>query len=130
MGRLAARHRFRNEQRWIGSEVLGYDPRLWRFQERLRYQFRTDVPLRHGAGERPAVFLSVYDEVAVRFGYHGTSYFDQNRLYAGLGFRPKPSTTIEFGAFGQRFKPLAGGHFEHNVVVLFSVATDFSLKRR
>jgi hypothetical protein len=130
LGRLAARHRIRNEERWIGAEVLGSAPRLWHFQERLRYQFRTDIPVRHREGERPSVFFSVYDEVAARFGLRGTSYFDQNRLYGGMGFRPKPSTTVEFGAFAQRLKPLSGDRFEHNIVVLLSVSTDFSIKHR
>lgn len=129
IGRLAARHRIRNEQRWIGTERRDDAPRAYRFMERLRYLFRTDIPLRRAAGESPSVYLSLYDEVAVRFGYRGTSYFDQNRLYAGLGFRPRPSTTIEFGAFGQRFKPMSGERLEHNVMVLVSVTTNMPLKQ-
>jgi len=129
MGRLATRHRIRNEQRWLGTELSGAEPRSWHFQERLRYQFRTDIPLRRGKAEDPAVFLSFYDEIGTRFGFRGTSYFDQNRLYAGMGFRPAQSATIEFGAFSQRLKPLTGGRLEHNIVILFSVSTDFSLKQ-
>lgn len=129
IGRLAARHRIRNEQRWIGTGHRGDAPSAYRFQERLRYLFRTDIPLRRAAGERPWVYLSLYDEVGVRFGYRGTSNFNQNRLYAGLGFRPRPSTTIEFGAFGQRLKPLSGQRCEHNVLVLVSVTTSMPLKR-
>lgn len=126
MGRLGARHRIRNEQRWIGTEYLGESfPRDYRFQERLRYLFRTDVPLRRGSAERPSLYLSFYDEVGFRFGFRGTSYFDQNRLYGGVGYRPNSSTTIEFGAFGQRFKPLSGGRFENNVMVLLSVTNTF-----
>jgi len=129
MGRLLARHRIRNEQRWIGTEFIDHDDRAYRFQERLRYQFRADIPLRSGAGEKPSLYLSVYDEVGVRFGFRGASYLDQNRLYGGIGYRPSPSTAIEFGAFGQRFKPLSGGRFEHNIMVLVTVSTDFSLHR-
>jgi hypothetical protein len=129
IGRLVARHRIRNEQRWIGAERLGAAPPSFRFQERLRYLFRTDIPLRREPCERPSVYLSLYDEVGVRFGYRGASRFDQNRLYAGLGFSPRPSTTIEFGAFGQRFKPLSGERVERNVVVVVSVTTNMPLKR-
>lgn len=127
--RLGARHRFRNEQRWIGTEFLNFEPRMYRFQERVRYLFRTDVPLREGTGERPSLYLSFYDEIGFRFGFRGTSYFDQNRLYGGIGYRPVPSTTVEFGAFGQRFKPLSGERFENNVIILLSVSTEFTLRK-
>jgi hypothetical protein len=103
--------------------------RDFRFMERLRYQFRADIPLRSAAGERPSLFLSFYDEVAFRFGNTGTSRFDQNRLYGGFGYRPNPATTIEFGAFGQRFKPLSGERIEHNIMIMVSVTTDVPLKR-
>jgi hypothetical protein len=129
MGRLTARHRVRNEQRWIGTEYLGEAPRTWRFQERVRYMFRTDIPLKRAGGERPALFLSVHDEVGFRFGYRGRSNFDQNRLYGGMGYRPRPSTLIEFGAFLQRFNPLSGERIESNVMVLAGVTVDVPLKR-
>lgn len=128
-GRLTARHRVRNEQRAVGAEFLGSTPRAWRFQERLRYQFRTDVPLKRQLNESPKLFLTFYDEVAARFAYHGTSHFDQNRLYSGVGWRPSHSTLVELGAIFQRFKPLSGLRFEHNLILQLNVTADTSLKR-
>ncbi|HNY39420.1 MAG TPA: DUF2490 domain-containing protein [Bryobacteraceae bacterium] len=127
-GKLALRHRFRFDQRFLGS---GYEPgreRTWNLQERVRYMIRTDIPIKKAKDDRPVVYLGLYNEMFLRFGYAGHSTFDQNRIYAGLGFRPSKRYGIETGVFNQRFKPMAGGRLENNYVLVVTFINQMPLK--
>lgn len=128
LGKAGLRHRLRFDHRFLGSGFTEANDRTWNLQHRVRYMLRGDIPIKRGADEKPAVFLSLYDELFLRYGYAGVSAFEQNRIYAGLGFRPGHATTIETGVFNQRFRPLAGGPLENNYVLIISLSNQLPLK--
>ncbi len=127
-GEFAVRHRLRLDQRFIGSGYAAGRGRGWDFQHRIRYMLRADIPLKKGRDERPVVYLGLYDEVFSRFGCAGASSFEQNRLYAGIGFRPSKKYGIESGVFNQRFKPAAGGRLENNYVLVVTFINQVPLR--
>lgn len=129
VGKAGLRHRARIDHRFLGSGFVEGSDRTWNLQHRVRYMLRGDIPLRRTVDERPTVFLALYNEFFLRYGFAGVSAFEQNRIYAGLGFRPGGATTIETGVFNQRFKPLAGGRMENNYVLVFSVSNQLPLAR-
>lgn len=126
--RLPLRHRVRIDHRWLGTPWAEGHPRLWNLQHRLRYLLRTDIPLVKSANEAVLVYLGLYDEVFLRYGFSGVSHFEQNRIYAGVGFRPPGrKTSLEVGVFHQRFKPLGGGPLENNYVLIMTIANQTPL---
>lgn len=129
VGKIGLRHRYRFDHRFLGSGFVEGRDRTWNLQHRVRYMLRGDIPLKRASDERPAVFLALYNEFFLRYGFAGVSAFEQNRLYAGLGFRPGGATTIETGVFNQRFQPLVGGRMENNYVLVFSVSNQLPLSR-
>ncbi len=129
VGKLRFRHRFRAEQRYFGPnfENQGLQP-VW-MQHRFRYLAGIRVPLGREDGSCRSCYLRFYDEAMIRARNSGVSHFEQNRIYGGLGFRPKPEWNIESGVFYQNFKPLVGGPLEHNLVVSTTVSTSMPFRK-
>ncbi|MDX2151882.1 MAG: DUF2490 domain-containing protein [Bryobacteraceae bacterium] len=121
--KLVLRHRYRLEERFLGSAFSRADERTWDLQYRFRYQLRTDIPLRRAKDERALVYLAIFDEIFLRFQRGVGSAFDQNRIYTGIGYRPNKRESIEVGVFNQRFQPAAGGRLENNVVLWVTLAS-------
>jgi hypothetical protein len=128
VGKLLLRHRYRFDQRFLGSGHASNRDRTWNLQHRTRYMVRTDIPLKKGKDERAAVYLGLYNEFFLRFGYAGQSAFDQNRIYAGIGLRPSRTFGIETGVFNQRFQPMTGGRMENNYVLVVTFINQVPLK--
>ncbi|MBL8217559.1 MAG: DUF2490 domain-containing protein [Bryobacterales bacterium] len=128
-GPFQLRHRVRVEQRFLGSGLATAVERCWPLQHRLRYQAKAELPLVRNGGEQTLVYLSVYDEVLFRLGYAGTSRFDQNRAYGGLGYRPTRTEAVECGVISQRFQPMAGGRLEHNWILVVTVSSNSPVQR-
>jgi hypothetical protein len=88
-------HRFRLEQRWLGSTATS-SMQGGRYENRVRYMAKLTVPLTN-EGKVP-VFLALYDEVMINFGKEvAYNIFDQNRVYAALGFTLSPAMKLEAG---------------------------------
>src|SRR5262249_47955175 len=73
----------RLEQRWEARKSApDYDDVThYNYETTLRYQFRLVFPLNAKTG---SIF---YDEVHVRLSPTNEKFFDQNRLFAGFGFK-------------------------------------------
>ncbi|MCU0247417.1 MAG: DUF2490 domain-containing protein [Bryobacter sp.] len=128
-GKLVLRHRFRVDERLLGSPLRPGQGRFWSLQNRLRYMARLDVPLVRDARERPVVYLAVYDEVFFRYQDAVRTHFDQNRLYGGIGYRPTRYEAIEVGVFNQRFQPTGIGRIENNFVLWVTFSSTAPLKQ-
>ncbi|MBE0657961.1 MAG: DUF2490 domain-containing protein [Bryobacteraceae bacterium] len=129
LGKVNLRHRYRFDQRFLGSGYVEGRDRNWNLQHRVRYMLRGDIPLKRLSNETTAVSLSLYNELFLRYGYAGVSAFEQNRIFAGLAFRTAHATAIETGVFNQRFQPLSGGRIENNYVLVISVSNQLPLNR-
>jgi len=118
-------HRFRLEQRFIS---VGTGPtQFWRHQNRVRYFFRTELPLLGKRAFKKGWHIGLSDEIFVGFGANkGNSSYDQNRLYAALGKKLSPTEKIEFGYIYQNQLLRDGRTREHNHI--FTIAF-YSTKR-
>ena len=96
-------HRFRLEQRWITTPEEGTD-----VSHRIRYSIGFTVPIMT-KGEESQYFFRVFNELFMdldKFDY----WFDregdkaglnQNRLYAGMGYKFKRPSSIQAGVLWQ-----------------------------
>ena len=102
-------HRFRAEQRWTGTSTIAAGTTDWEFAERARYRLTADIPFRwRTAGALPD-YTSVYNEVFVNFGPHGTmNALDQNRTYGALGWDLDEHWQLEVGYMHQ-YQPTPSG---------------------
>lgn len=97
-------HRFMLEQRWIGRYT---SPSLTKeddfiFLNRMRYMFRTNIPLKGRVIADKTPYLSVYDEILIGFGRNvNENVFDQNRLAVLIGYRFSPKVRLEGGFLNQ-----------------------------
>lgn len=93
-GKVKLSHRFRLEQRFIGSSTDG-TMENGRYENRFRYMARITVPLKES---KTPVYLAAYDEFMVNFGKEvAYNIFDQNRLYAAVGLGLSPAIKLELG---------------------------------
>lgn len=97
-------NRIRLEQRHIGGLSK-------RYENRLRYMLRTNVPLR----KSKKYYVALYDEVFINFGDQvAFNTFDQNRAYTALGLNLPRKTRFEAGFLEQTVQHRDGRVFEHN----------------
>ena len=86
---LELEHRYRVEQRWLQNFNASGDY-SWRYQNRFRYQFKANLPV------GPRWYLTGGDELFIHFGgNHGASLFDQNRAFAGMGYKVSARNRLE-----------------------------------
>ena len=85
------RHRYRLEQRWVKEN------NFTDYKNRVRYMLSAKVPL--SKNENSPLFLFIYDEV---FLHIDDNPFNQNRLYAALGYTVNKNMNIQAGYLRHR----------------------------
>ena len=111
-GRLELEHRYRVEQRWL--EASTGNASSWRRQNRFRYQLRGSVPLSAVSANGQQWYLFAGDELFLHFGpNYGASLFDQNRAFAGIGYKLSRANRLEIGYLNQ-FLIQRGGSVEES----------------
>ena len=85
------RHRYRLEQRWVKQN------NFTDYKNRVRYMLSAKVPL--SKNENSPLFLFIYDEV---FLHIDGNPFNQNRLYAALGYTVNKNMNIQAGYLRHR----------------------------
>lgn len=91
--RFQLNHRFRFEQRFVEDQIT---------RTRFRYFLSLNIPLNTESIEKGTYYLSFYDEIFINgqrdIGDDGrVEYFDQNRLYAALGYAVQKNFKIQLG---------------------------------
>lgn len=104
-GRVSLQHRYRFEQRWIGSD----------FKMRLRYFLGLNIALTNPVMEDNTLYLSGYNEI---FLNTTSPVFDRNRIYGGLGYKWSKAVRMELGYMNQLFE--SGSRDQLNVIVFVS----------
>lgn len=102
-------HRVRLEQRWITLQEGETN-----YSNRFRYLLNAIWNLRGSDGSPSRWFAKIFNEIFLDFDRRdywfdreaGESGLNQNRLYAGIGYRPIPSSNIQLGALWQH-RPMA-----------------------
>ncbi|MBM3763044.1 MAG: DUF2490 domain-containing protein [Acidobacteria bacterium] len=108
-------HRLRLEQRWISI------PTGHRYQNRIRYFYRTEVP---ATGK---YFVGLQNEIFLGFGPNkGASVYDQNRAYISVGRRFGPIGRLETGYMYQNTLLRNGITREHNHILVVSFLSAFT----
>jgi hypothetical protein len=70
---------------------------------RLRYEFKYQYLLFHNLYDKNSIYLIAFDEVFANMGSKVTGYkfFDQNRVFLGLGYGITNNIAVETGYFNQ-----------------------------
>lgn len=131
-GILEFSHRFMLEQRWIerySSTALSKEDEFV-YWNRLRYMFRTNIPLKGKTISDKTPYLAVYDEILIGFGKNvNENIFDQNRLALLFGYRFSPKLRIEGGYLNQVVQLSREVNnrnvFQDNKGILISTALNF-----
>jgi len=119
-------HRFRVEQRWIGTAGITGDrikTEDYFAAQRLRYFFRSIIPFNGEQSFTRGFFGAVQDEI---FGNIGNTdrlngrFFDQNRLYLALGYRLSKKADLEGGYMNQYVRG-KGRSFTNTHIAQFAV---------
>lgn len=107
-------HRVRLEQRRIGEMLQQngeWDVANWRYENRFRYMLRTTLPL----SSDKKWYLALWDELFLNFGSNvSLNYFDQNRIFIGLGRKLSDTTRLEIGFMEQTVQRRGGMVWENN----------------
>lgn len=119
-------HRMRYEQRFVPGTVLrgsSVQADGTGFSTRFRYQVRGMAPLHSTPnGFERGPYLSLQDEIMLNVSgqhYVNGKVFDQNRSYAGAGFRFSKKVDIELG-YIYRFLDDGGNSYIHDNVMQFT----------
>ena len=91
VNRVKIRHRYRLEQRWvkIGEETT--------YKNRARYMLSVKLPI--SKNEDSPLFISLYDEIFLNIS---DNPFDQNRLFAALGYQFNKQMNFQVGYLRHR----------------------------
>lgn len=130
IGRVIMQHRFRYEFRFIGRDqadgVTDLDD-VYSFDEsrkrgRMRYMIKANIPVTTKEMEDGTIYTAIFNEAMINTGKNipNNNLFDQNRTYAGIGYRFSKFITLEAGYLKQlafRFNNPAGNNVESNNVI-------------
>lgn len=134
-GRVRMNHRLRMEQRWVehftplADGSLRYDGR--QYSDRFRYRFWLEVPLNKAKFEQGTWFVAAYNEMFINFGQNlRLNRFDQNRLYAAVGYQFSQKGNVQLGYMQQLIVKGNGWQEELNntLQVAFTYNLDFRNK--
>tara|TARA_B110000483_G_scaffold86017_1_gene106262 strand:+ start:583 stop:1242 length:660 start_codon:yes stop_codon:yes gene_type:complete len=91
VNRVKIRHRYRLEQRWVklGEETT--------YKNRARYMLSVKLPI--SKNEDSPLFISLYDEIFLNIS---DDPFDQNRLFAALGYQFNKQMNFQVGYLRHR----------------------------
>ncbi len=108
----AITHRFRLEQRFLGSTATQPDV----FSQRVRYFVRGVIPFNNEPVFTKGVFLGLQNEVFTNIQNKAkvnNHFFDQNRAYMALGYRINKKVDIEAGYLNQYIKQTSAHVINH-----------------
>ncbi|NMH29236.1 DUF2490 domain-containing protein [Flavobacterium silvaticum] len=94
VGRVAIRHRFRYEQRFMEDRD---------FNTRYRYCLFIDIPLNNTSIKEKTIYAALYNEIFINGKRNDDtpSVFDRDRIYLGAGYRLTKNFGIQLGWMNQ-----------------------------
>lgn len=114
------KHRYRFEQRYIGSTNT-------QSRQRLRYRLILDIPLKGKVIDNRSFFLSLFNETFINVGNRVENHiFDQNWVYGGLGYKIDGSSSIKIGYMNQYIVKGDNNHRENNHTIQASISKNFN----
>ena len=127
--RLQTQQWVRLEQRFNGRVVNDELQNGYLFNWKFRYLLTLMVPLNRDYIEPRTLFFAFNDEVHINAGKNITyNYFDQNRLFVGLGYQFSKSVNAQLGYMNLFQQHAAGNQFTNNHVVRLFVFHNLDLR--
>jgi Protein of unknown function (DUF2490) len=117
-------HRLRLEERFLSNLSLQNNKIKEdgsNFAERIRYLFRVSYPFSGKKGFKKGGYIAVQDEIMFNVGNKSAvngRFFDQNRIYGGVGYRFFSKFDAEIGYLRQYVVTAGGNSFNNNVIQL------------
>ncbi len=133
-GKLAFHHRYRLEQRYLESVKLlsngAYEYDGYLLRHRARYRMMITMPLTQRESMSNSLFVVWSDEIFIGLG-DGViqNFFDQNRMYLGLGYRFNAMTNLQLGYLNQRILKLDRTRQENNHTLQVALTKNVDLSR-
>ena len=111
----------RIEERFVTNTSGGELQNDYRFTWRFRYNFAVSIPLKGDAVTAGVPFIFLNDEILINAGKNViNNYFDQNRLFAGLGYQFTHNLNAHLGYLYVFQQLPAGNQYIHiNTLRLF-----------
>ena len=149
LNRVTITHRYRYEFRFIGNRMDANNTwNIYHNQEfggsdtekgRMRYFIRALLPLNHASLTPKTFYIDTYNEIFLNVGSQvaNTNLLDQNRFFAGLGYRFPHDIRVEAGYLSQtvlRFNNAQHNNVDQNdilqVLVFFDDFNKFFKKKK
>jgi hypothetical protein len=134
VGRFDLQHRYRLEQRLLEkfkitpTDNVELDERVLR--HRMRYRLQLQIPINNDKMEDNTVFFSASDEIFLGFGKGvAKNVMDQNRMYAGFGYRFSQALNLQLGYLNQYVVKSDGVQIERNHTVQMGLVYNHTFKR-
>lgn len=119
----------RVEERFVRTTLNGELEDDYRFSWRFRYNFAIFIPLKGEALIAGTPFISLNDEVLISAGKNViNNYFDQNRLFAGVGYQLTDKLNAQFGYLYVFQQLPAGNQYIHINGLRLSVFHNMDLR--
>jgi hypothetical protein len=134
-GRVIFQHRYRLEQRWLENMIKtptqSYTRDGFLYSNRFRYKFTLTIPLNKAKISQGSVFTVLYDEPFLSFGKNiKYNIFDQNRLYAAVGYQLNSHANIQAGYLNQIILKPAGNKQEMNHTLQAALTWNLDLRKK
>ena len=137
IGKVDNSHRFTLEQRFNGRPSLVNNQKVisWKFTNRLRYRFRTELPASLVFPKADKFYLAMFEEIFIGWGKNvGANVFDQNRIALLAGYKINNLVKLEAGYLNQIVQQ--GGRvnnkpvFQYNNGILLSAFISADLMKK
>ncbi len=98
-GNIEFRHRVMTEQRWLErTPTAGSKNSSYLYANRVRYQLKTQIPIKRKADQQRYPFVQLQNELMVAYGKNvPDNHFDQNRVSLLAGYHFSKQLQLEAG---------------------------------
>jgi Protein of unknown function (DUF2490) len=126
--------RFRLEQRYVQSQVAkGAEFVLgdYIYSNRFRLLNRFSIPFKGKTIVDKSFYFSIYDEFMINFGENiNLNLFDQNRIYAAIGYKFPTIGRLEVGYLNQLIIKSDGKKIENNNTLNVSLSCNLDFMKK
>ncbi len=135
LSKVEAITRFRLEQRLSNLPTMQADSSFAAasqstYTNRFRYFQRLSLPFKGSKIIDGSFYGTFYNEFFINFGKHvGKNIFDQNRAFAGMGYKVPKLGKVELGYMNQIIFKADGIKVENNNTIVAALNANFDWKR-
>ena len=135
IGKTGLSHRYRLEERWIGQVAPdaagGFFIDGNTYAQRFRYRLLARLPLYTIEEGKKQLFVSAWDELFINLEKNFMpANFQQNRIYAGLGYQFSPVANLQAGYMKQVIRKANGIQYERNPTINVSLFYNIDLYQK